>query len=371
MPGPEKMRVGFFFRSLLPYHVDRLDALARCSCGVEIIAIDLGTGIRLTNSRTVHLILEEAKEHNSRHIFDRVRLIVSAVVRNKISHLFVANYERADVFLASLVLMLLGRWVAVMSDAKFEDKPRKLWRELLKRVAYFPYSASLVSGISTEAYLEFLGFRGQIEHGFDTVSNVRMQSYVDMSGVSGADFRNRHFLFVGRPIWEKNIPFLLDAYASYRKIAQNASRELHICGFNEADERFLALYDRKIPEGVKFHGPSEQVEVAQLMSRSLALLLPSRQETWGLVVNEAVSLNLPVFVSNKIGAKDTLVKSAVNGFILEPDNSDGWAHCMHLIASDEKVWKRFSEASIQFALKGDVDCFVDGVSKLLSLAHHR
>jgi hypothetical protein len=44
--------------------------------------------------------------------------------------------------------------------------------------------------------------------------------------------------------------------------------------------------------------------VAGLVSGALALILISTEEQWGLVVNEAVLLGLPVIVSEQVGACD-------------------------------------------------------------------
>jgi len=49
-----------------------------------------------------------------------------------------------------------------------------------------------------------------------------------------------------------------------------------------------------------------------------ALILPSLSETWGLVVNEAMAAGLPVLLSDKVNAAESLLKNGVNGYIFNP-----------------------------------------------------
>ena len=363
------MKVGFLFRSLLPYHLDRIEELSKTS-KFDILAIELeGNSLSRTNRVKVLSICPEGR-FDSRLIGKRVYQIVSAIVRHRITHLFVTNYERIDIFFSSTVLSLLGRWVAVMGDSKFEDKPRRLAKEVAKRLAYVPYKAALVSGDSTARYLRFLGFARPVACGFDTISVSRIRNNIRRSSSSAAHFGSRPFLFAGRPIWEKNIPFLLKAYAAYRNGVKTNARELHICGFGW-EEAMLLLNLTACPKGVIFHGYVDQLTLARVMHESLALLLPSRQETWGLVINEAVAIGLPVVVSDKIGAKDDLVRSGVNGFIVEHDNEAGWAFFMELLGSNEGMWNSFSSACSRLSAAADVQKFAFGAAELLRDARAR
>jgi glycosyltransferase involved in cell wall biosynthesis len=51
-------------------------------------------------------------------------------------------------------------------------------------------------------------------------------------------------------------------------------------------------------------------------------VLPSRQEPWGLVVNEALAAGLPVIVSNRCGCASDLVANGVNGFVFDVDREE-------------------------------------------------
>jgi glycosyltransferase involved in cell wall biosynthesis len=54
-----------------------------------------------------------------------------------------------------------------------------------------------------------------------------------------------------------------------------------------------------------------------LFFRSMALVLPSHSEPWGLVVNEALSFGCPAVVSDRCGCVPELVIDGVTGFAFQ------------------------------------------------------
>ena len=46
-------------------------------------------------------------------------------------------------------------------------------------------------------------------------------------------------------------------------------------------------------------------------------VLPSRSETWGLVLNEAMLFQLPVIASSMVGATEDLIDTGKNGFVFD------------------------------------------------------
>ena len=57
------------------------------------------------------------------------------------------------------------------------------------------------------------------------------------------------------------------------------------------------------------------------------LVLPSRREPWGLVVNEAMAAGLPVIVSRQCGCAENLV-TPNNGFLFSPDDQKTLTDCL-------------------------------------------
>jgi glycosyltransferase involved in cell wall biosynthesis len=91
---------------------------------------------------------------------------------------------------------------------------------------------------------------------------------------------------------------------------------LLIVGDGEENEELSKLAS-KLKIDYKITGFIEdQDELFKIYYAGALLVLPSYNEPWGLVVNEAMAAGLPVIVSNESGCSLDLVKDGENGFIL-------------------------------------------------------
>jgi glycosyltransferase involved in cell wall biosynthesis len=264
---------------------------------------------------------------------------------------------------------MLGRPVFVMNDSKFDDKPRSIWGELAKSIAYLPYRGALVSGKSTAEYLRFLRFAAaRIATGYDTLSIERIRALAATEPAPArGEFEQRHFTVVARFVPKKNLPTLLEAYSIYVQSVATP-RALHLCGSGELDAALREQVSRlKLQDLVIFRGFVQSREVATTLANSLALILVSIEEQFGLVVIEAQAMGVPVIYAPACGARDELLRSGVNGFMVEADNPAGMAYFFKLIASDESLWRRLAQGALDAAPLGDVARFVRSVDALTDM----
>ena len=71
---------------------------------------------------------------------------------------------------------------------------------------------------------------------------------------------------------------------------------------------------------ITFVGGFPWYKVPDWLAASDILVLPSKSEPWGLVVNEAMVCGMPVIVSEKCGCAEDLVINHQNGFTFDPDS---------------------------------------------------
>lgn len=79
-------------------------------------------------------------------------------------------------------------------------------------------------------------------------------------------------------------------------------------------------------------------------------VLPSREEVWGLVVNQAMASSLPVIVTNSVGSGVDLIKNFKNGFIFDTNNVDDLVKKMNYVLSDESRRIEMGKYSKKFVL---------------------
>ena len=113
-------------------------------------------------------------------------------------------------------------------------------------------------------------------------------------------------LFAGRLVEAKGVPDLLAA----RERLGAAALPLVVAGTGPLEP---LLRDRTGVHALGFRNRDELVELYALADRTV---VPSRDEPWGVVVNEALACGSPVVVSDAVGAARDLVRDGVDGRIV-------------------------------------------------------
>jgi glycosyltransferase involved in cell wall biosynthesis len=121
---------------------------------------------------------------------------------------------------------------------------------------------------------------------------------------------------VARLVPIKNIANLLRAW----KIVEKNKPDYKLVIIGDGPE-FLYLNELTLKLKLKttvFLGAVNNSDLPTYFYNSVAFILPSFSESWGLVVNEAMAAGLPLLLSNRINASVTLLQEGVNGFELNP-----------------------------------------------------
>jgi glycosyltransferase involved in cell wall biosynthesis len=149
-------------------------------------------------------------------------------------------------------------------------------------------------------------------------------------------------LFVGRLVEQKAIDTLVKAF----EIAAAREINLALAIVGDGPERNLVeRAAKKFPGRIWFPGRENQQGVVSWMRSSDVLVLPSRREPWGLVVNEAMVCGLPVIVSDACGCVDDLVVPERNGYVVPVDDVDKLAQAMTAMAQDRGKRMAMGEAA--------------------------
>jgi glycosyltransferase involved in cell wall biosynthesis len=131
------------------------------------------------------------------------------------------------------------------------------------------------------------------------------------------------FLFVGKIIDRKGYKELIQLSNLIKNnptLYQNST--FLIVGTGNKLEEFKNLIKNKKINNFKFLGFKNQKELVYYYKLSDYLILPSLYETWGLVVNEAMSVGTPCIISNNCGCENDLVISGKNGYIYKSGNTE-------------------------------------------------
>lgn len=127
-------------------------------------------------------------------------------------------------------------------------------------------------------------------------------------------------IFVGQLIERKGVMTLLKAIKIITKT--DNSFHLTIIGTGELESFLTAFINtNELQSRVTLLGVINSENITDYIKKADLLILPSVFDGWGMVVNEALQVHVPVLVSDRCGAKE-LVKLDKNGFIFQHNDVD-------------------------------------------------
>ncbi|WP_420149232.1 glycosyltransferase family 4 protein [Spirosoma sp.] len=239
-------------------------------------------------------------------------------------------YDPAQIMLL-LWAKMTGIRVIMQNESTAADHQRGNWKEALKRSIFRLCDGFFCFGNQSADYLIQLGVRPEkILLRKNAVDNNAIRAGYEQALINreqqqqALGLRPNNFVFVGRLIAFKNLSMLLTAFAEAQKqSAQAAGWGLILLGDGpEHDQLSHQIKALNLTVSVRLIPGRPWYQVPEVLAMSNALVLPSRSEPWGLVVNEAMACGMPVLVSDRCGCVPDLVQDGKNGFIFSPDQPD-------------------------------------------------
>lgn len=186
----------------------------------------------------------------------------------------------------------------------------KPWELKRARELYFLSSANIAVSGSFASLL-----KSKTGGEFEVLPNMVNTDVFNVSASAESNDETFTYLFVGSLHDKKNPLMLLEAFISiYQK---DKSVRLILAGEGEMMNSLKKMtVQNNLEDVVSFSGFLNRDEVSSLMQKVDTFVLPSRFETFGIVVIEAMATGLPVIVT-KSGGPESFVKEGINGLIID------------------------------------------------------
>ncbi|HZQ08843.1 MAG TPA: glycosyltransferase family 4 protein [Anaerolineae bacterium] len=295
----------------------------------------------------VHVLSGKAWAHPP---FDDVHLNDPRPVLRDYDLIILGGWAEPTFLLLWLLAQLRGTRVAFWIESTLYDGARDTWKESYKRLLLRRAGGAIVMGKSSAAYCEWLGLpRSRIF----IAPNAGDSAYFRKQAASllprRAELRRALgvegvvILFVGRMVeFYKGVSTLLSAQAELEK--KNLPAQLVLIG--EGADR--AEYKRTSAElglrSVRFENFMNHAALSRYYAAADIFVLPSRSETWGLVINEAMEFGLPIVTTQVVGAAADLVHPE-NGFVVPPGDVAALACALETLARNETRRQAMGECS--------------------------
>lgn len=143
---------------------------------------------------------------------------------------------------------------------------------------------------------------------------------------------------VGQFIHRKGFDILLDCWAK-----QNETHVLLLIGGGPLRKQ----YEEKKIENVIILDFLEKAQLMEYYQASDLFVLPTREDIWGLVINEAMANGLPVITTDKCIAGLELVRNGENGYIVPVDSHSELSEKMNTLFRQPELLRSMAQMSLK------------------------
>jgi glycosyltransferase involved in cell wall biosynthesis len=272
--------------------------------------------------------------------------------------------------------LLRRKFILWSESTAFEPSLRRSLATPLVKTMAAGADACVAVGTRSRDYLHSLGARENAL--FTAFSTVDVDLFQSVSATVRQDRaqhrkalgiqRERVLLYCGQFIERKGLRYLIDAFALIKR--QHPEVALVLVGYGQARAEMVAQVARLGLSDVHLLDHVEVSDMPRMYALADIFVLPSLEETWGLVVNEAMACGLPVIASDCVGSSVDLVREGQNGFIVPAADAASIAERCLLLLTDEALLARFAQCSaeriLNFTPQHAAEAFAEAVQHAMA-----
>lgn len=363
------MKIAFITCNLAPFRIDWLDELAKLGNEITIYTNDIiaqDVNIEYINRMPVncqYIRLWDKKyfNHFRKYQFKKI-------FEKDFDILLLDGYG----FLSQMILIILlkikhKKFVMSIDGGLIPENENKLKfyiKHLFISSAFFYLSTSL----DTDQYLIHYGVNiNQIfRHKFtsiykneivkETLNKKEKQAIREKIGIKD----KFTILGVGKFIKRKGFDTLIKAI----NLLDDDIQVILIGG--EPPELYFELSNKETLKKVTYIKFLKKEELLNYYKASDLFVLPTREDVWGLVINEALSMGIPTITTNRCIAGVTLIENEKEGFIIDVDDYRSLAEKIKKVKNNEILQHTMSKNCIKKALQYTIEISASEDYKSLS-----
>lgn len=356
------MRVLFTANIPSPYRVDFFNELGQM-CDLTVLF-----EVRKAKSRNSAWVAKETANFNAVYLRGIQVGEAEAICPEIIKYINKFRYDAIIIGMYSTpTAMLAIEWMNlnkipfyISSDGGIKKNDSSIKR-LIKKHYIASARGWLSTGKVTSEYLKYYGADSKkiYVYPFSSVKKDEVLKY-RISNDEKKEIRkklnieeDKVVLSVGQFIYRKGYDILLEAAKEIDK-----SIGFYIIGGKATDE-YMLLKEKYQLENVHFVDFMTKEKLAEYYKAADIFVLPTREDIWGLVINEAMAYGLPVVTTDKCCAGLEMIRDKINGRIVKSESvlelRDAILFTLNQPAMPEKVLDIASKYTIERMALAHID----------------
>ena len=342
------MKILFVTNIPSPYRINFFNHLGlRCNLDV-LYEAKYQEGIKYDFEKTkplhfTHFFVSRKKLKPKKISFSLVRYLKKN--SNQYDKIILSNYSNISVILAInyMIIKKIDYYLEVDGGIIKKDfwLKRKLKTHLISNA-----KAIFSPSNYTDQYLKAYGFKRSIfRYPFSSITQNDILSFNELEKnkiLARKTLKIKYkkvVITVAQLIHRKGIDVLL-------KSAKIISSEIDHVGFyvigDDYTNPYLELKDELDLSNVHFEGFKNKDQLRDYYLAADIFVLPTREDIWGLVINEAMAYGIPVITTKNCVAGIELIKQGYNGFLVDVEDYNGIAKAVIDMLSDNEMLQNFS-----------------------------
>lgn len=316
------------------------------------------------------------KTEDVNKFFNLINLeIIKELIKNKNDVLWVNGHNNLTNIIAVITAKLLGIKLLMRAETQLNVEPlriKKIFRKPAMKLFYNFFNGFLYIGSRNKEYYKYTGVNDSklffvpytVNNDFfiSEVENAK-KNYSEIKKRFNINNNNLNIVYASKLMKRKNPIDLLKAFEIVKKRLENVN--LIFVGTGEEENNLKNYVDSNKLNDVYFLGFLNQSELPKAFAISDIFVLPSVNETWGLIINEAMCAGLPVIVSDVVGAVPDLLKEGINGYSFQAGNVEQLAEKLYLILSNDELRISMGKKSREIISNWSYNECIQGIQQAL------
>ncbi|EAW35504.1 glycosyltransferase family 4 protein [Lyngbya sp. PCC 8106] len=257
----------------------------------------------------------------------------------------------------ALLLKPLGKWrvvIAYEGSSPSIDARNSAPRLAIRRAMVKAADACISNSQAGKAYLtEILDAQTErvFVHPYEVPAVQALFSQSSDSQVFSQSWKKPVFIYVGSIIPRKGLNFLLDACTHLKKQGHTNYTVIIVGDGDQQEELKQFCQENELNDCVQWIGRVKYGELGAYFQKSDVFVLPTLEDTWGMVILEAMILGKPILCSKFAGASE-LIKEGENGYCFDPYTPEQLAElmmsCIHNPEQNAKMGEQSEQIMTQY-----------------------
>lgn len=244
--------------------------------------------------------------------------------------------------LLALLFKPLGQWrviIAYEGSSPSVDYRNSAVRLALRRAMVKAANACITNSQAGKRYLtEILKAEENrvFAHPYEVPAADSLSGQMSQVPSHLSELKHPVFLFVGGIIPRKGLQFLLEACAILQEQGCNNYTLLVVGDGTQREELENFSKEKGLIDRVRWVGRVDYSQLGTYFAEADVFVLPTLEDTWGMVVLEAMALGKAVLSSKWAGASELVIEGE-NGYCFDPYDPEKLAELMHLFIDNSDL----------------------------------